>query len=138
MNGLLYGTTQGGGSKNSGVIFSIAPARGRFKTIHTFQDIPDGNLPNANLVAYRGQLYGTTIGGGTAGEGTVFEITTTGKERVLYSFQGGTDGASPYGPVLPFGGALYGTTNTGGASKCSNGGITSELVGCGTVYRVNP
>jgi uncharacterized repeat protein (TIGR03803 family) len=132
VNGVLYGTTEGGGTRNSGTFFSITTS-GTLTTLYNFKDIPDGNLPGANLIDVKGTLYGTTVGGGTAGIGTVYSITTSGAESVLYSFQGGTsDGSDPQGPLYLFKGYLYGTTTTGGGTGCTNN------AGCGTIFRVKP
>ncbi|HET6275943.1 MAG TPA: choice-of-anchor tandem repeat GloVer-containing protein [Candidatus Cybelea sp.] len=130
VNGVLYGTTEGGGTRNSGTFFSITTA-GTLTTLYNFLDIPDGNLPGATMIAHKGTLYGTTVGGGTVGSGTVFSMTTSGTEKVLYSFQGGSDGADPQGPVYLFDKMLYGTTTAGGGTGCSGSG-------CGTVFRVKP
>jgi uncharacterized repeat protein (TIGR03803 family) len=40
------------------------------------------------IIGGDGNLYGTTIVGGTSGTGTVFQVTPKGKETVLYSFTG--------------------------------------------------
>lgn len=91
-----------------------------------------------------GQLYGTTAGGGTSGDGTVFELVppassaATWTEAVIYAFQGGTDGASPNGVVLgeaPAGGpALYGSTSSGGNQyPCGR-----AHHGCGTAFMLTP
>ncbi|MGC1380814.1 MAG: choice-of-anchor tandem repeat GloVer-containing protein [Candidatus Baltobacteraceae bacterium] len=128
VNGVLYGTTEGGGSKNSGTFFSITRG-GTLTTLYSFLDIPDGNLPGANLIYSKGNFYGTTVGGGSKGIGTVFKVNKSGSETVLYSFQGGTDGSDPQGPVYLFGGNLYGTTTQGGNTGCNGSG-------CGTVYKL--
>jgi len=50
------------------------------------------------------------------GFGTVYALTTSGKENVLHSFGGGSaDGAYPYAGLLNVHGTLYGTTQSGGA-----------------------
>jgi uncharacterized repeat protein (TIGR03803 family) len=72
-----------------------------------------------------GNLYGTTIGGGTAGLGVVFKVNADGQETVLHSFTGGTDGRNPYaGVVLGPEGNLYGTTPFGGQT---NAGVVFEI-----------
>ena len=88
----------------------------------------DGSHPRATLIAdVVGNLYGTTIDGGTGGQGTVFQLTPTGTLNVLYSFTGGSDGALPFaGVIADAAGNLYGTTNGGGAS------------GQGTVFQLDP
>jgi uncharacterized repeat protein (TIGR03803 family) len=131
VNGVLYGTTEGGGKKNSGTFFSITPS-GTLTTLYNFLDIPDGNLPGASLIFSKGYFYGTTVGGGdNAGDGTVFQMTPTGIETVLYRFAGGTDGSAAQGPVYLYSGWLYGTTTRGGGTGCGG-------QGCGTIYKVKP
>jgi uncharacterized repeat protein (TIGR03803 family) len=131
VKGVLYGTTEGGGARNSGTIFSITPS-GTETTLYSFKDIPDGNLPAANLIYNKGSFYSTTVGGGTAGIGTVFKFTLPATETVLYSFLGGSDGNDAQGPLTLYKGWLYGTTHSGGGTGCSSG------VGCGTIFRVSP
>lgn len=130
VKGVLYGTTEAGAAKNSGTFFSITTS-GALSTLHTFQDIPDGNGPGASLIFYKGNFYGTTIGGGVVGYGTVFKASTSGKETVLTSFKGGRGGVQPEGPVFAFNGELYGTTTDGGKSGCGGNG-------CGTIFKVKP
>jgi uncharacterized repeat protein (TIGR03803 family) len=130
VKGVLYGTTEGGGAKNSGTFFSIT-RKGAFTPLYAFLDIPDGNLPGATLLYSNGEFYGTTVGGGTAGNGSVFQISPSGAESVLYSFLGGSDGAAPQAPVIEHNGTLYSTTYKGGGTGC--GGY-----GCGTVFSVTP
>jgi uncharacterized repeat protein (TIGR03803 family) len=61
-------------------------------------------------------LYGTTGGGGTYSEGTVFSVNPAGgAETVLHSFGSGEDGQNPYTNVTDVHGTLYGTTYSGGA-----------------------
>jgi uncharacterized repeat protein (TIGR03803 family) len=131
VKGVLYGTTEGGGTRNSGTIFSITPS-GTETTLYSFKDIPDGNLPAANLIYNKGSFYSTTVGGGTAGIGTVFKFTLPATETVLYSFLGGSDGNDAQGPLTLYKGWLYGTTHSGGGTGCSSG------VGCGTIFKVSP
>lgn len=67
----------------------------------------------------KGNLYGTTALGGTAGSGAVFKLDTAGKETILYSFTGSTDGDQPQSRLVQdTAGNLYGTTVMGGVSNC--------------------
>jgi uncharacterized repeat protein (TIGR03803 family) len=118
LDGAFYGTTyQGGGGH--GTVFRVS-ASGAAKTLHTFGSGKDGYWPRAGLVAVNGTLYGTTAAGGTGdcasqtGCGTVFKITTSGKETVLYSFKSIATGSVPEGGLVYVGGALYGTAEQGG------------------------
>jgi uncharacterized repeat protein (TIGR03803 family) len=126
LNGTLYGTTVFGGSGNCyqgsgcGTVFSVTTA-GKERVLHSFKDAPDGALPDADLTVLNGRLYGTTENGGSECDGslecgTVFSITTGGKERVLYSFKGGPDGRAPYGGLTALNGTLYGTTSRDGGA----------------------
>jgi len=80
-NGVLYGTTSGGGSAGCGTVFKLAPPTAPGGTwtetiLHSFTDQNgDGATPVAALaLSSTGVLYGTTSAGGTAGKGTVFAI----------------------------------------------------------------
>jgi uncharacterized repeat protein (TIGR03803 family) len=125
VNGVFYGTTAAGGAGNSGTVYSLTSA-GVYKVIHSFKGQPDGALPqNAALLYANGLLYGTTERGGTSDEGTVFQVTTAGQEKVLYSFKGGADGGIPASGLIDVDGTFYGTTLQGGS-------INSD----GTVYSI--
>ena len=109
------------------------------KVVHSFTGGNDGIDPAATLARDpAGNLYGTTVSGGTGtlctnGCGTVFELSPVAggkwKETVLYSFTGGSDGKNPYGGVtLDSKGDLYGTTVSGGSGGTCSGD------GCGVVF----
>jgi uncharacterized repeat protein (TIGR03803 family) len=133
--GNLYGTTEHGGSapylKGWGVVYKFDVA-GHYTALHTFTDGSDGGLPNAVMVDAKGNLYGTTFGGGAGSktgvqEGVVFKLDPAGKETVLYAFTGLDDGGGPSaGVIRDPAGALYGTTTAGG-----NGGA-------GVVFKLDP
>jgi len=123
-SGVLYGTTERGGSSGYGTIYSFSKGTGT--VLHSFSG-SDGAYPFAGLVVDKsGTLYGTTYYGGSAGYGTVFAFSSSGTLTTLYNFAGGSDGAYPFaGLVLDSKGNLYGTTEAGGSSSV------------GTVYKVN-
>jgi len=138
LNGTLYGTTAYGGtgcsgSSGCGTVFESTTS-GQETVLYRFQGGKDGANPYASLVDVNGALYGTTASGGAGcsgsrGCGTVFKITTSGKETVLYSFKGAPDGLAPLGNLTVLNGTLYGTTRAGGTG-CSGSS------GCGTVFRI--
>lgn len=145
-SGALYGTTPGGGTLGLGNVFQVTPptvAGGAwgFNVLYSFGSGSDGQGPQSSLILdAKGNLYGTTYLGGTAGLGTVFKLappTVSGgawTETVLYSFAGGTDGAYPFGGlVLDRKGVLYGTTQQGGTRVC-----TDRKTPCGTIFQLKP
>jgi uncharacterized repeat protein (TIGR03803 family) len=115
--GLLYGTTSGGGAYGGGTVFRIA--NNSKTTLHSFGSGSDGSVPLAGLMLdHAGNLYGTTSAGGANGNGAVFMLGLNGilwHESVLYSFGTGTDGTVPYaGVTLDSAGDVLGTTSAGG------------------------
>lgn len=135
--GNLYGTTNYGGVYGYGTVFKLVPS-GKETVLYSFTGSAGGAFPSGNVVFdAEGNLYGTTFSGGADDFGTVFELTSSGTEKVLYSFTGGTDGGAPQdGLVYDTHGNLYGVTFTGGNldGHCSEGGG----LGCGVVFKVTP
>jgi len=177
-NGVLYGTTNAGGTSGYGTVFQLIPptppsTTWTEKVLYSFAGAPDGANPVAPLtLSSNGLLYGTTYGGGAGvcsggpppvcpSWGTVFQLTppvppsTTWTETVLYNFNGapsgaggGTacsattqppcDGGAPAGNLVlnATTGALFGTTTLGGdPTGCPEGGYEQ---GCGTVFALTP
>jgi uncharacterized repeat protein (TIGR03803 family) len=124
--GNLYGTAQFGGTAYAGVVYKLDTA-GQESVLYSFTGGADGGQPYAGVIRdSAGNLYGTTIGGGAAGAGVVYELDTVGQETVLYSFTGGADGGQPYaGVIRDSAGNLYGTTNSGGKESS---GVVFKLV----------
>jgi uncharacterized repeat protein (TIGR03803 family) len=73
---------------------------------------PNRSSPHGPLLFDQtGNLYGTTIQGGTAGYGAVFKLDPSGNVSVLHIFNGAPDGAYPSsGLVRDTAGNLYGAT----------------------------
>ena len=105
-----------GSSPSAGRGVETAPAGGPYTSLYKFKAGNDGGYPYGELVAVNGKLYGTTDVGGTHGYGTIYQLTTSGQERVVYSFKGGNDGAYPCGGVVALNGKLYGATQAGGST----------------------
>jgi len=137
--GNLYGTTSlGGANQYAGAVFELTPKAGggwTEKVLHSFGNGLDGDNPYAGLIFDAdGNLYGTTLNGGSFDVGTVFKLTppAAGKknwtEKVLHNFQtDGTDGMNPKASlVLDASGNLYGTTQNGGSYSA------------GTVFELSP
>lgn len=112
----LYGATCNGGVANEGTVFKVNTDGTDFTVLHSFAGT-DGASPWGGSLSVSGStLFGTTYAGGTAGDGTVYEINTDGSGfQVLHSFAGGaSDGRSPERGVVTDGSALYGATTYGG------------------------
>jgi uncharacterized repeat protein (TIGR03803 family) len=134
--GNLYGTTGFGGAAGAGTVFMLSPdstqKSGWAETVlYSFTSGTDGGYPySIPIFDAAGNLYGTTLNGGNAANGVVFELSppTTGTawtETVLHSFDSATDGISPrIGLTFDTKGNLYGTTENGGTY---NWGIVYEL-----------
>jgi uncharacterized repeat protein (TIGR03803 family) len=134
--GNLYGVTGSGGATGFGTVYEMKPqTSGKWieRVIHSFNDNgTDGFNPFGRLTLdSAGNLYGTTVEGGTHTFGAFFEMKLKGgiwTERVLYSFNGGiADGQQPSGGLIfDAAGNLYGTTGSGGSG------------GRGTLFELSP
>jgi uncharacterized repeat protein (TIGR03803 family) len=129
-NGAVYGTTYFGGTATGecgtvgcGTVYNLVPptkkgGAWKEKILWRFNG-SNGGGPYAGVTFHQdGDLYGTTVGGGNNGGGTVFELVpgTSGAwtETVLYRFRDGTDGANPdTGVVFDTHGDLYATAYRG-------------------------
>jgi uncharacterized repeat protein (TIGR03803 family) len=134
VKGALYGTTEYGGEVfDVGTVFKLQKDGSRESLLHTFGSIPDGQLPIASLIDVKGKLYGTTSSGGAYSyDGTVFEISPKGKEKILHSFEFYGDGASPAANLVALKGILYGTTESGGGYSSYGGGTVFSITRTGT------
>ena len=137
----LYGTTWSGGIGGRGTIYKVNIVGSDFSVLHSFSKGAygrdhlgrstsqvcnrDGAYPEAGLILWENELYGTASAGGDTGNGTIFKIATEGIGfTVLHGFAangvslaGGFipsgDGSNPRGLVAS-GNTLYGLSATGG------------------------
>ena len=115
----LYGTAAGGGGANVGTVFALNTNGTGFTVLHQFTGGPDGAYPQSSLVLSGNTLYGTTEGGGSADNGTVFAVSTNGISfATMHTFLGffGGDGEAPRAGLTLSGNTLYGAANGGGSS----------------------
>lgn len=101
-------------------VLAITPGATQAQTytvLHNFAGgTKDGSFANGELIQdASGNLYGTTLEGGTANAGVIFKLDPSGVVTILHDFSGGSDGARPEGGLLrdPQGN-FYGMTSTGG------------------------
>lgn len=146
--GNLYGTTNAGGTApqcSCGTVFELSPpAQGGPWTetiLYSFQGGDnDGERPNSALIFdQQGNLYGTTLSGGSNASGTIFELIPPASggawtEKVLWIFPADfSQGGDPLGAlVLDSAGNLYGTAASGGTVAFC--GRTAEA--CGVVFEL--
>ena len=111
----------------------------QLKTLVSFNGA-DGEFPFGGLITdAKGDLFGTTSGGGADGDGTAFEIANTGTfchpvyasaPTTLVTFNG-ANGSSPESALIADAkGDLFGTTVSGGASDY---GTAFEIANTGSV-----
>jgi len=120
-DGFLYGTTFNGGKQNDGVLFRISKTGAGFRVLHNFcssANCADGSIPNGLLLGQDGNLYGTTLEGGSpvspcpsSGCGTIFRFKpTTGAFTVLHRLTAVADGLQPFGMIQAANGNFYGVS----------------------------
>jgi len=143
-DGNFYGTAANGGKHiDYGVVFELDTA-GKETVLYSFpgrasqqsacaSPFVEGPCPSSLVRDAAGNLYGTSLHGGTFSSGSVFRVTSTGRASTLYNFNDGANGGDPEGGLIfDPAGNLYGTTQNGGKlSDC-------EDSGCGTVFELTP
>jgi uncharacterized repeat protein (TIGR03803 family) len=125
----LYGTTMRGGSASgnsgNGTVFAVNTDGTGFTNLHIFTATnsqlinTDGAAPSGGVILSGNTLYGTTVFGGSSGNGTVFALNTDGTGfTTLHSFAGrpnlSTGLISSGAGLVLSGNTLYGTTYSGG------------------------
>lgn len=138
-NGNFYGVTGAGGANGvGGTIFTLTPA-GVLTTLHSFcadTYCVDGNIPSGLVLYSDGNLYGTTLRGGTNSgntAGTFFQLTPNGKTfTTLYEFCSLVNCADGAGPGLLIVGTdnnIYGVSGAGDGTifEATTAGVITTL-----------
>jgi len=137
-NGLIYGTTFNGGTKNSGVLFSFNPVNKTEKVLVNFNDT-DGILPQFYLVQDpdNGILYGATAYGGDSDKGILYSYdTTTSTYKKLLDFNG-DNGAVPISLTLVKDTSVKSVSINSANISCNganNGGAIASFLGGSSPY----
>ncbi len=139
-NGILYGTTAGGGIPlpgGNGTVFQLNPNGTGYAVLRRFvQNSYDGLSPGSGLLkASNGTLYGTTPNGGKDQNGTIFSIVPT---TLMLTPVSGTTGVLVRFLAVP--GATY-TVESAGSSAgpwTTLGPVTANNVGMAQMTDPNP
>jgi uncharacterized repeat protein (TIGR03803 family) len=168
--GRLYGSTNTGAPLAGGTVFRLTPpakagSAWTETVLYDFTGGTDGQNPAGVVLDSKGNIYGTTSGGGGfgigdqytnswAGGGTAFELTPGGlgkpwNENLTFLFptcysnpsEGEYCGSStqPESKLIwDSSGNLYGTTQIGGQINNCNDDKGIYLIGCGAVFQFVP
>jgi uncharacterized repeat protein (TIGR03803 family) len=119
-DGMLYGTTERGGSYFSGTVFKLNDDGSDYTKVADFDLRDTGSAPHGALLeGSDGVLYGTTWTGGNLG-GTIYKLNKDGSEfAALRKFTSAfiDEQFSEAGLIEASDGVLYGTTSTGGGAN---------------------
>jgi uncharacterized repeat protein (TIGR03803 family) len=129
----LFGMSDGAGPNGGGGIYELS--QDPTFTIQSIAGFPARNgSPGTGLtIDSQSNLFGTTLSGGTNGDGSIFEAPAGGGVLLTLASFDGANGSTPVGLLTfdPVTGALYGVTHDGGEAnegtifKFSNGTITT-------------
>jgi uncharacterized repeat protein (TIGR03803 family) len=125
--GVLYGTTQQGGSAALGSVYEVN--NGTLTPLYSFPSGgSDGSDPNGSVVVdSAGNIWGATYTGGDSNQdGTIFELSPGGTLIQSIAFSYSSTGSNPVGGlVADSAGDLFGVTQFGGSA------------GAGTVFEID-
>ncbi len=139
-SGNLFGATQQGGTKGSGVVYQLVKSSsGHTENIlYSFPGVANDGADPAGPVIMdsAGDLFGVTGTGGSLGYGVVYEMVNSGTgytEKPIYFFNSSpNDGRAPTGAlVMDSAGDLFGVTIFGGTYSA---GTVYELVNSSGTY----
>ncbi len=116
-SGNIFGTAENGGAYGDGTVYEIAHGTGAITVLASF----DGTYGNGRIgrvvLDSSGDLFGATGGGGTYGDGTVFEVAQGSSAITTLASLNGANGFNPMsGVIMDSSGNLFGTANNGGAN----------------------
>jgi len=130
--GNIYGTTTQGGSVGPGIVYELKPSGSKWTEtiLWNLTGQEDGGNPYSGVILdSAGNIFGTTLDGGSNNGGAVFELTHSGHAwtETLHDFYGSTSGVFPQaGLIREKSGKLIGATAAGGTRDG------------GTVYSLSP
>lgn len=127
---LFFSSQSGSFASEDGSIFEVAPGSSSYTTLATLTGNGGPDEPVGPLtIGPDGNIYGTTVHGGTTGDGTVFEMdANTHVVTALASFDNSTTGSESNGGLVFVGNNAFGTASSGGAD---HDGTVFELTAAG-------
>ncbi len=134
-DGNFYGTSVAGGSSGSyGTIFKVTPA-GALTTLNSFVGTDASNPTSGLTLGADGNFYGTSSGGGSAGEGTVFRIVTCPFCTTTSVISSGSPSAS--GGQVTFTATVSASSGSGAGTPTGSVNFTDNGAALGTVVLVS-
>ena len=117
-DGLLYGTTNAGGTNQNGVLFSFNTATSTYTKLKDLSTVGLSGCQSRPIEASSGVWLGTTTTGGDGNGGGLYEYTATGSTLgVLFAFNY-SPGSSPAGRMVRASdGLFYGLCINGGTGN---------------------
>lgn len=140
----MYGTASSGGSSGDGVVFSVNTIGEGFAVLYSFPGVNGGASPGGDLILSNNILYGTTIEGGSAGNGMAFSLFVV---QPLAIARSGTNVILTW-PTNATGLSLHFTTNLLGTNWSANlpapivingqNTVTNSISSARMFYRLSP
>jgi uncharacterized repeat protein (TIGR03803 family) len=132
--GNLYGGTSDGGlHNNAGLVFKLAHDTWTETVLHNFCAQPnctdgDNPTPARPTIDASGNVYGTTINGGSEGGGVMYRITPAGAYSMAFDFtQPSVYGETPYGGATPDGNGNFFVPLYGNGPNVPHAGTVVKL-----------
>jgi len=138
--GRLYGTTFSGGQQSGGSVFRLTKTGNTWNEEVLYSFPASSGVRGGVLIGPAGELYGTTVFGGTYASGTVWRLDPSGSTWTLTTLHmfSPVDGDGFYpnaGLVFGKNGLLYGTTT---GQQPQDGEQPKQSPQYGTVFSVSP
>jgi uncharacterized repeat protein (TIGR03803 family) len=132
-NGDFFGATTGFFDGSEGTIFEVPSGASTFKVIASFYGTTGRDAVGGVVADANGDLFGSTAGGGSFNDGTVFEVQKGSGTVTPIAALDRADGVYSNGPlIMDASGNLFGTTEQGGPSADPS----TDTPGYGTVFEI--
>ncbi len=146
-SGDLFGATINGGAFGLGVVYEVAVGSNTITPLASFNGTNGSAIWGGLALDPADNLFGTSSGGGSSGDGTIFEIAQGSNTITTLANFNGSDGANPFaGLTEDASGDFFGVAAAGGSSgdgtvfELANGSSTITTLASfnGTGNGLNP